>query len=209
MPAPVPQLPEPDPVAATDGADTQPLTGVRVVTIAVNLPGPWAAWRLRALGAEVLKVEPPTGDPMAAFTRDWYDVMAAGQEILTLDLKLPTDQAILGGRLATADIFITSHRPSVLDRLGLSKDALRQRFPHLVQVAIVGHAGDEADVAGHDLTYQAVSGTLIPPAMPTVLVADLSGAERAVQEALAGLLLRARIGVGGYREVALATGAYE
>jgi crotonobetainyl-CoA:carnitine CoA-transferase CaiB-like acyl-CoA transferase len=70
-------------------------------------------------------------------------------------------------------------------------------------VAIVGHPGADAEVAGHDLTYQATVGTLRPPDLPTVLVADLAGAERAVADGLATLVQRASTGVGHHREVAL------
>lgn len=188
----------------TTAPSTAPLTGTRVVTIAVNLPGPMTAARLTAFGASVVKVEPPTGDPMAHYALAWYEEMARGQTVEVADLKSPDGLARLGALLADADILVTSHRGSALTRLGLDWATLHAAYPRLIHVAIVGHGGPDTDVPGHDLTYQAAAGILTPPAMPRALVADLAGAERAVQEALAGLLLRTHTGAGSYREVALA-----
>lgn len=183
--------------------ETLPLTGVRVLSIAVNLPGPAAAARLAALGAEVTKVEPPSGDPLAFGAKDYYDRLVVGQEVVTLDLKDDADRAALWQRLAEVDLLLTSSRPSALGRLGLDWASLHERLPRLSQVAIVGHPGPDAEVAGHDLTYQAVVGTLQPPQLPLVLVADLAGAERAVGDGIAAVLAASRTGSGVHREVAL------
>ena len=180
-----------------------PLDGVRALSLAVNLPGPAAAARLRALGARVTKVEPTSGDPLALHAPAYYDRLASGQEVVTLDLKTPAGLDHLWVLLADIDLLITSSRPSALARLGLDWGSLHARCPELCQVAIVGHPGDDAEIAGHDLTYQATVGTLRPPELPTVLVADLAGAERAVADGLAALVQRARTGVGHRREVAL------
>ena len=178
-----------------------PLEGIRVVSLAINLPGPAAAARLRQLGAEVVKVEPPSGDPLAFGVPDYYERLTEGQQVMTVDLK--DDLTPVWSLLETADLLVTSSRPAALARLGLDWKSLHDRVPRLCQVAIVGHPGEQADVAGHDLTYQASAGTLLPPAMPTVLVADLAGAERAVADGLAALLARERTGEGQFREVAL------
>ncbi|KNX39639.1 CoA transferase [Luteipulveratus halotolerans] len=184
-------------------APAGPLTGVRVVSLAINLPGPAAAARLSALGAEVTKVEPPSGDPLAFGVPAYYEQLTAGQEVVTLDLKDETERESLWALLGETDLLVTSSRPSALARLDLGWESVHQRVPGLCQVAIVGHPGDEAEVAGHDLTYQATVGTLQPPQMPTTLIADLAGAERAVADGLAALLARARTGEGVLREVAL------
>lgn len=180
-----------------------PLAGVRVLSLAVNLPGPAAAARLQALGAEVTKIEPPSGDPLAAGARAYYDQLVAGQRVVPLDLKAEPDRETLWTLLAETDLLLTSSRPSALARLGLDWGSLHERLPRLCQVSIVGHPADQAEVAGHDLTYQASVGTLQPPQLPTVLVADLAGAERAVADGLAVLLSAARTGEGTHREVAL------
>ena len=180
-----------------------PLHGVRVLSLAVNLPGPAAAARLTALGARVTKVEPRSGDPLALHAPAYYDRLASGQEVVVLDLKAAADLDRLWVLLAETDLLVTSSRPSALARLGLDWERLHARCPQLCQVAIVGHPGADAEIAGHDLTYQARVGTLRPPELPTVLVADLAGAERAVADGLATLVQRSHTGGGHHREVAL------
>lgn len=179
---------------------TRPLAGVEVVSLAVNLPGPLAAARLAELGATVTKVEPPTGDPLAAATPDWYGMLVREQTVLTLDIKQDSDRGKLDELLATADLLITSMRPSALAKLGLAQP--QERFPQLSLIEIVGHAEDP-EVPGHDLNYQAVHATLTPPQMPTVPIADMLGAERTVSTALAALVKRSKDGVGQPYRVAL------
>ena len=164
-----------------------PLAGVTVVSLAVNLPGPVAAARLASMGATVIKVEPPTGDPLRSVVPSWYDELASGQEVVSLDLKDAADRAQFESRLAGADVLLTSMRPSASARLRLAESALRHG---LVLVEIVGYDGDRAEEAGHDLTYQAVHGTVLPPTMPLVPLVDLLGAERAASAVLAGLRQR-------------------
>jgi alpha-methylacyl-CoA racemase len=192
-----------------DSTAPLPLDGVQVVSLAVNVPGPVAAARLRSLGARVAKVEPPQGDPLAAYTSAWYRALAEGQEVVTLDLKDAGDRGRLGEMLAGADLLLTSTRPAALDRLGLGWDAVRARHPRLCQVAIVGYPAPDADRAGHDLTYQASCGLVAPPSLPRTLLADLAAAERAVSAALALLLGRERGRGAGRAEVALSDAAAE
>jgi alpha-methylacyl-CoA racemase len=167
------------------------LAGLRVVTTALNLPGPAACSRLRDLGAEVEKVEPPTGDPMQRYHPAWYERLHEGIAIHRLDLKGDGREA-LERLLVNADLLVTAQRPSALSRLGLGARVLAERFPRLCHVAIVGHAPPREEHAGHDLTYLAESGLLTPPALPATLFADMAGAERAVTTALALVIARDR-----------------
>jgi crotonobetainyl-CoA:carnitine CoA-transferase CaiB-like acyl-CoA transferase len=187
-------------------AATKPLQGVKVVTLAVNLPGPAAASRLYQLGAEVLKVEPPAGDPLSRMGRSWYQVLAAGQTVISLDLKNEPDRAELERRLEHSDLLLTSMRPDALARLSLGQAEVNDRHPHLCQVAIVGYSAPNDNLAGHDLTYQASAGLIAPPLLPRTLLADLATAERAVSTALALLFACERSGVGGFAQVALSEG---
>ncbi len=178
-----------------------------VVTLAINLPGPAAAARLRQLGAAVTKIEPPGGDPLAIACPAWYAQLHQGITVLTLDLKTQADRAQLEAMLDATDLLLTSMRPAALARLGLAPDALAARHPRLCQVAIVGYDPPDTDKAGHDLTYQAALGLVQPPQLPRALLADLGGAEQAVSTALALLLARAQ-GLGaGSAEVVLARAA--
>jgi crotonobetainyl-CoA:carnitine CoA-transferase CaiB-like acyl-CoA transferase len=169
------------------------LEGLRVVSIALNLPGPAACARLRDLGAAVAKIEPPAGDPFEAFCPAWYRRLHEAMEVGRLDLKSDIGREALARRLEGADLLVTAQRPAALERLGLGPEALA-RFPDLCHVAIAGHAPPDEAVAGHDLTYLAEAGLVAPPALPSTLFADMAGAERAVSTALALLVARGRGG---------------
>jgi crotonobetainyl-CoA:carnitine CoA-transferase CaiB-like acyl-CoA transferase len=162
---------------------------------------------LRDMGAAVLKIEPPAGDPLATFAPAWYAELSAGMKILQLDLKADHGRGQLEQLLAPADVLITSSRPASLERLGLGWPGLQRRHPQLCQVAIVGYAAPRLDVAGHDLTYQAEAGLVQPPAMPAALVADLAGAQRVLIAVLDLLFTRVRTGDAGLAEVSLADSA--
>jgi crotonobetainyl-CoA:carnitine CoA-transferase CaiB-like acyl-CoA transferase len=170
-----------------------------MVTLAVNLPGPLAAARLASLGADVTKVEPPHGDPLATASPSWYKQLTADQRVIVLDLKSSSERAALDAELVQADLLVTAMRPSALRRLRLDRDLPTQ----LSHIEIVGHDGALEEQPGHDLTYQATCGTLQPPRMPTAPIVDMLGAERAVSAALASLLETARTGVGRRHRVAL------
>jgi crotonobetainyl-CoA:carnitine CoA-transferase CaiB-like acyl-CoA transferase len=183
------------------------LDGIKIVNLAANLPGPAAAQRLCHMGAEVVKVEAPTGDPMEIYHAGWYSEMALGQELVRLDLKSDPGRTELDRLLASADLLISASRPAAMERLGLGWAAVHHRFPRLCQVAIVGYPAPRENEAGHDLTYQAALGLITPPHMPRTLLADMAGAEMTVSSALALLLCRERGGEAGYAEVALSEAA--
>ena len=189
------------------GSAPAPLRGLLVVTLAVNVPGPAAAARLHELGASVVKVEPPSGDPLARSNPAWYEALTVGQEVVRLDLKDAASHARLGERLAAADVLLTSSRHTALRRLGLGPENLRAMYPRLCVVAITGYPAPRENTPGHDLTYLAESGLLSPPDVPRTLLADLAGAERAVSATLALLLERAEGRGAGYVEVALSEAA--
>ena len=161
------------------------LAGVRLLTFALNVPGPVAIARLAAHGATAIKVEPPSGDPLKIYCRAWYDALHAGVPVVTLDLKSEAGRAESDRLLAHADVLITSFRPSALARLGLGPARLIERFPALRAVGIVGDTADP-EHAGHDVTYQAEAG-LVRDTLPVTLLADLVGAERVVASVLLAL----------------------
>lgn len=177
------------------------------MNLAVNLPGPAAAQRLCGLGASVVKVEPPSGDPMEIYYADWYRDMAAGHDLVKLDLKSPEGREQLEGLLANADVLITATRPAAMERLGLDRETLQRKFPRLCQVLIVGYPAPRDNEAGHDLTYQASMGLLDPPHLPRSLLSDMAGSEQVVSSALALLFNRERSGAGGDAVVALSEAA--
>ena len=194
----------------------QPLKGVRIVSLALNLPGPAALMRCQRMGASCVKLEPPppagsppgaSGDPMSGYNRHAYEVMHQGVRLGAIDLKTEKGQKALHRELAKADVLLTSFRPSALRKLGLDWHALAPRYPTLSIVAIVGAPGARAEEPGHDLTYQAendlVSGLNLPP----TLYADMGGSLMASEAVLQAMLVQQQKGKGSYIEVALSAAA--
>ncbi len=189
--------------AARNLRRVETLAGIKVVTLAPNVPGPVAAARLRDLGAHVTKIEPPAGDMLAHSAPRWYAALHRGCTVEVLDGKSAAGRAALAERLERADVLLTSSRLLSLERLGLGWDELHARHPKLVHVAIVGFPPPDDERAGHDLNYVAQLGLVSPPAMPRTLLADLAGAERAVTATLGLLLRREREGEAGRELVSL------
>ena len=179
------------------------LSGVKVVSLAINTPGPVAAARLASMGAEVIKVEPPTGDPLKTVAPAWYQSLSCGQTVLTLDLKTTDGRRQLETHLAGADLLVASFRPSALRRLELDWESVHQRHPRLCLAGIIGYPPPLEERSGHDLTYQVDLGLLRPPQMPPTLFVDMAGAERAVSMSLALLNQAARTGEAGCAWVSL------
>jgi crotonobetainyl-CoA:carnitine CoA-transferase CaiB-like acyl-CoA transferase len=187
----------------TTTENTTLLQGIKIVSLALNAPGPVAAARLTSMGAEVTKVEPPSGDATSNVAPKWYESLCRGQTVLRLDLKDPSGRAQLDSMLEKAELLLASFRPSALQRLGLDWKSLHARHPRLNFVGIIGYLPPLEERTGHDLTYQSDFGLLRPPELPPTLFVDLAGAERAVSMALALLNKAARTGEAGCAWVSL------
>ncbi|GKS98162.1 CoA transferase [Acidovorax sp. SUPP3434] len=190
-----------------------PLRGVRLLSLALNLPGPAALLRCQRLGAECTKLEPPppeghsSADPMAMYSPPAYAAMHAQVRVVHAHLKTDTGQAVLQAELARTDALITSFRPSALAKLGLGWDALHARYPRLSMVRIVGAPGSRAEEPGHDLTYLADAGLVTGTTLPPTLYADMGGALMASEAVLQVQLARAASGQGACIDVALSDAA--
>ena len=171
-----------------------PLDGIRVVSLATNIPGPLAAARCVEYGAQCTKIEPRRGDALEHPAPHWYAELVRGQDVLRVDLHEADARKHFEELLAQADVLISAMRASALERLGLDWHSLHERHERLVHVAIFGEAPPNDDRAGHDLTYQARAGLISPPAMPRTLIGDLAAAERAVAAVFAALYVRERTG---------------
>jgi crotonobetainyl-CoA:carnitine CoA-transferase CaiB-like acyl-CoA transferase len=197
---------------------SQPLAGIRVVDLTRLLPGAYATLLLVDLGAEVIKVEDPRGgdgmrglgarltpsryaDPAATF----FALLNRGKRSVTLDLRRPEAAGVLDALLSRADAVVDSFRPSTARRLGVDAEALRARHPRLVCASITGfgRSGPYAEVAAHDINYQALAGLLTPPALPGPLVGDIGAAHHAALQIVAALLLRQQTGAGSSIDVAI------
>ena len=194
------------------------LKGIRVLDLSQYLPGPYATQILADLGAEVLKIEPPQGDPMRHFImRDddgispWYKQINAGKSVLTLNLKTGQDKVSLTELLRSADILLESYRPGVMERLGFGRTLLQELNPQLIHCALsgFGQSGPYRQRAGHDLTYLAMSGMLSltgtteTPVIPFPPICDYAAGKQAATAILAALLKRGRTGQGTFIDVSL------
>jgi crotonobetainyl-CoA:carnitine CoA-transferase CaiB-like acyl-CoA transferase len=180
------------------------LHGLRILSLALNLPGPAALMRCRRLGASCTKLEPPAGDPMKHYNPVAYADLHEGVQVLQADLKTDAGQQVLHGQLAQADVLLTSFRPSALAKLGLGWEPLHARYPALSQVAIVGGPGPRAEEPGHDLTYLAENGLVPGLELPATLYADMGGSLMASEAVLQAALRQPQ---GLYLEVALSDAA--
>ncbi|OYU14461.1 MAG: carnitine dehydratase [Alphaproteobacteria bacterium PA4] len=185
-----------------------PLSGVRVLEMGTFITGPAAGMMLADLGAEVIKVEQPAGDPFRAFRGGLYaphfQTWNRNKQSITLDTRTPADRAALDALIATADVFIQNFRPGVAAKLGVDATRLRGLNPRLVYCAISGFGatGPDRDRPAFDTVAQAASGflrLLLNPAQPRVVgpaIADVMTGFYAAQGILAGLHQRHSTGTG-------------
>jgi crotonobetainyl-CoA:carnitine CoA-transferase CaiB-like acyl-CoA transferase len=184
------------------------LAGVRVLDLSIWRPGPYATSLLCALEADVVKVEPPGGDPMRRYAGLFAEINA-GKRSMVLDLKTSRDRDRAVALAAEADVLMEGFRPGVMARLRLDEARLRKVNPGLVYCSISGYGqeGERALVSGHDVNYQAWSGALAPEGgratMPPLPVADLAGGMSAAFGVCAALARRATTGQGARLDVSM------
>jgi len=193
-----------------------PLKGVRILSLALNLPGPAALMRCQQMGARCVKLEPPappsapkgsSGDPMGLYNRHAYDTLHQGVRIASADLKSEKGQKALHRELAKTDVLLTSFRPSALQKLGLDWKTLHKRYPALSLIAIVGAPGARAEEPGHDLTYLAENNLVGALELPPTLYADMGGSLMASEAVLQARLHQLQKGKGVRLDVALSDAA--
>ena len=183
------------------------LDGTLVVDFTWYLPGPFASRELHRLGARVVHVEPPGGDPMRPTAPAWHDAVNAGKESVVCDLKTGDGLALANGLCARADAVLDGFRPGVLDRLGIVVPDTA------VLCAVTGFGtGNRHELrAGHDVNYLGWAGVLADtaPAMPPTQIADLAaGGLSAALEVTAALLERERTGRGARIVVSMTHGSH-
>jgi crotonobetainyl-CoA:carnitine CoA-transferase CaiB-like acyl-CoA transferase len=185
-----------------------PLRGVLVVDFSRYLPGAFASRELLELGARVVCVEPPGGDPLRSTAPTWDAALRAGKESIEVDLK--QDPAPALELLREADVVLESFRPGVASRLGVGPEQVSERAVYC-SITGFGLGGRHEQRAGHDLNYLGWAGVLwdTAPALPPVPVADFAaGALGAVTKILAALLERERTGKGCHLVVSMMEGSY-
>lgn len=194
----------------------RPLKGTRLLSLALNLPGPAALMRCQQMGATCVKLEPPppanaaagaSGDPMRHYSPGAYEALHQGIGLVSADLKTDKGQKTLHRELTKADVLLTSFRPSALKKLGLNWALLHKRYPALSMVAIVGVPGARAEEPGHDLTYLAENGLVNGLDLPSTLYADMGGSLMTSEAVLQAVLAQKQKGRGHYLEVTLSGAA--
>jgi len=159
-----------------------PLSDLKVVEIAGIGPGPFCAMLLADLGADVIRIDRPSGSGRVVDTR--FEVTNRGRRSVAVDLKNPGGAEVVLRLAAQADILMEGYRPGVAERLGIGPDACWQRNPKLVYGRMTGwgQEGPMASTAGHDIAYIALTGALHaigreggPPQVPLNLLGDFGG----------------------------------
>ena len=195
------------------------LHGFRVLDLSQYLPGPYAAQILADLGAEVIKIEPPAGDPMRAIglrerdgTSAFYKLINAGKTVVRLDLKTEAGKMAFTRLVARADALVESFRPGALAKLGFGPEALTAINSRIVHCALSGYGqtGPYAPTAGHDINYMALagglatSGTAERPVVAHPPTADFASGMQAALATVAALLRRERTGHGATIDTSIA-----
>ena len=193
------------------------LSGLRVLDLTRNLPGPFATRLLADLGATIVKVEPPEGDPARPLAA-LFEALNHGKECRTIDFRSSADLDRLRTWVQEADVLLDSFRPGVLQGLGLDAATLHALNPRLVMVSITGYGqhGPWAQKAGHDLNFMALSGVLDQMRAPTGELAlsnvqwgDLAGGSAmACIAVLAAVFEAQKTGQGRHLDVSMVHGLH-
>ncbi|MCD8516001.1 MAG: CoA transferase [Burkholderiaceae bacterium] len=199
----------------------QPLSGVKILDFSTLLPGPMCTLLLAEAGADVIKVERPgMGDEMRSYEPKLgqdsvnFALLNRGKRSLTANLKEPESIEKIKGLVKQADVLVEQFRPGVMQRLGLGFTDLLEINPRLIYCSITGWGqhGPLADMAAHDLNYQAQTGMLslsadeqLRPIVPPTLTADIAGGTYpAVMNILLALRQRDIDNKGRHLDIAMA-----
>jgi alpha-methylacyl-CoA racemase len=199
------------------------LNDCTIVDFTRLLPGPLATQQLALLGAKIIKIEHPRRGDMAKFQPPFVDGLSSlyrmlnyNKEVLELDYESEDGRAMITALIQKADVLIEQFRPGVMDALGFGYEQVKAFNPGIVYISLSGYGqnSDLANTAGHDLNYLAESGLLSlntdengKPIIPGFQVADIAGgAYGTVMACLAGLLNKAKTGMGGYYDVGMYQG---
>jgi alpha-methylacyl-CoA racemase len=194
------------------------LKGVKVIDFTNYLPGPYATLRLAELGAEIIKVEPPEGDPArhAGISKQGSGLvfLANNRQKKSISLNLKQKEGVDTALklIAKADVVLESFRPGVMEKLGLGYEAVQMVKPDIVYCSISGYGqkGLLSKLGNHDINYMALSGILAQfkdqtgkPVHPSITIADYLGGFAANERILAGLVSRALTGKGSYHSISI------
>jgi crotonobetainyl-CoA:carnitine CoA-transferase CaiB-like acyl-CoA transferase len=200
------------------GEANGPLSGVRVLDLSAYIAGPYGCTLLADQGAEVIKIEPPSGDNLRKYPSTLEGESRAflgvnrGKRGLALDLKQPEALDVLMRLVETADVLVHNFRPSVPARLGIAYEQVRAVNPRLIYCAVTGYGetGPNKDKAGYDQVLQTMTGMCTlqgkrggPPEVLYGSVVDYYAAALVAAGVSSALFERERNGTGQYVGVSL------
>ena len=194
------------------------LSGIRVLDLSMYLPGPHLTMMMADHGADVVRIEPPAGEPSRALgryhgdTTVWFRNTHRNKRSVVLDLKQPEAVAAFLQLARSADVVVEAFRPGVVDRLGIGYAAVRAVNPRIVYCSIsaFGQTGPYAQRPAHDLSIEAETGVVSlnvgadgTPVIPCVPSADMAGSLMALSGILMALLRRQQTGEGDYVDISM------
>lgn len=194
-----------------------PLHGVKVLDLTTALSGPFSTQTLADMGADVIKVERPSGDdsrkwgpPFVGESAAYFYSVNRNKRSIALDLKDPADREIFTQLAAVSDVLVENYRPGVTSRLGISYEDLQEENPRLIYCSISGYGATMPPKAGYDQVVQATSGWMSlsgdensGPMRTGVPIGDIAGGMNATQSILGSLYRRERTGKGAYIDIAM------
>lgn len=192
----------------------QPLEDITVVDLSVTLPGPYATKLLGQLGASVVSIEPPAGDPLrhreprlADGRGELYERLNRGKTSLEVDLKTDRGVTLVRDLAAEADVVVEGFRPGTAEKLGVGPAELRKEDDELIYCSLsgFGQTGPREQQPGHDLNYLGLAGLLDPtdPSLLNLPVGDFAGGTMLALAVLAAIRARDRGASGQYIDVGL------
>lgn len=196
----------------------RPLEGLRVVEMGQLLAGPFAGTVLGYFGAEVIKVEPPTGDPIRQWreVRDgmslWYHSLARNKKSVTLDLKSDKGREIAFDLLTKADVVVENFRPGAMESWGLGPEDVKPHNPGIIYARISGYGqtGPFSEKPGYASVTEGYGGFRYingepgkPPIRPNISLGDTAAAIQAAMGVLLAVIQRQKTGNGQVVDVAL------
>jgi crotonobetainyl-CoA:carnitine CoA-transferase CaiB-like acyl-CoA transferase len=200
-----------------DALDPMPLSGIRVLDFSHALAGPYCTMLLGDLGADVIKIEPPSGDhsrqwgpPFINGESSYFLSVNRNKRSVVLDLKRPDARSAAEGLAMVSDVVVENFKPGTMTRLGLDAERLQGMKAALVYASISGFGQSQPTLAGYDQIAQGTSGMMSvnatpdsPPTKVGVPIGDITAGMFASQAILAALVERTRTGKGRYIDVAL------
>jgi crotonobetainyl-CoA:carnitine CoA-transferase CaiB-like acyl-CoA transferase len=200
-----------------DGQSPGALSGIKIVDLSIQIPGPYCSMLLADLGAEVTKIEQPGSGDFARVLPSLFNGINRNKKSMILELKSPKGKEVLYKLVAQADIVLEGFRPGVAEKLGIDYATLTGINPRIIYCSISGYGqdGPYKNLSGHDINYQGVAGLLsltedlkASPDLSGLPLADIAGSMFAAISIVTALVNRTKTGTGQYIDVSMAAGVF-